>query len=393
MSKKLLLADDSITIQKVVGIIFANEDYELSVVDNGDAALEKARQIVPDIILVDALMPGKNGYEVCAGIRQDPKLSAIPLLLMTGAFEPFDEDKAKQSGADDFISKPFESQQLIDRVQKLIEMGKARGAASTAGPTVAMVLPEPAAPPVQAATASAVNDLAQAFAVEPVLEENADEVFALGEEAVEGSLDDDLWGAFEIDDLSTAGAADFGVVEEQDRVAVPAATSQLVDDAFSFADINEDLGRATAAEAPVEVQPVETGWEPVDEQSFAFQEEEPAEMEPLAEPVAAVDSAFDFAPEADEPAPEMAFSFEDAGEAVEELTSPVTPEPAPVSFAAGGESAPPSQQPVITEAQLAAALSGISREIIEKIVWEVVPDLAEALIKEEIRKLKEGSGS
>ena len=124
MSNKLLLADDSITIQKVVGIIFANEDYELTVVDNGDAALEKAKQIIPDIILVDALMPGKTGYEVCAEVRRDARLKAIPLLLLTGAFEPFDEDKAKQSGADDFISKPFESQQLIDRVQKLIDLGR-----------------------------------------------------------------------------------------------------------------------------------------------------------------------------------------------------------------------------------------------------------------------------
>lgn len=134
MSNKLLLADDSITIQKVVGIIFANEDYELTVVDNGDAALEKAKQIIPDIILVDALMPGKNGYEVCAGVRRDPKLNTIPLLLMTGAFEPFDEDKARQSGADDFISKPFESQQLIDRVKKLIELGKERVSVPAAGP-------------------------------------------------------------------------------------------------------------------------------------------------------------------------------------------------------------------------------------------------------------------
>src|SRR6266567_1287455 len=98
MSNKLLLADDSITIQKVVGIIFANEDYELTVVDNGNAALEKARELLPDIILVDALMPGKTGYEVCAEVRRTAALKTTPLLLMTGAFEPFDEEKAKQCG-------------------------------------------------------------------------------------------------------------------------------------------------------------------------------------------------------------------------------------------------------------------------------------------------------
>ena len=124
MSYKMLLADDSITIQKVVTIIFANEDYELTIVDNGSAALDRAREIVPDIILVDALMPGMTGYEVCSEARHDPLLRDIPLLLLVGAFEPFDEGKARESGADDYISKPFESQHLIDKVRNLIELAE-----------------------------------------------------------------------------------------------------------------------------------------------------------------------------------------------------------------------------------------------------------------------------
>jgi len=60
MSKRLLLADDSITIQKVIGITFANEDYQLDVVDNGDAALARARETVPDLILADVYMPGQK---------------------------------------------------------------------------------------------------------------------------------------------------------------------------------------------------------------------------------------------------------------------------------------------------------------------------------------------
>ena len=123
MSKKLLLADDSITIQKVIGITFANEDYELTVVDNGDAALEKARSEHPDLILADVFMPGKNGYELCAAVHQDPQLQGIPVLLLTGTFEPFDEDKALASGAGGWIAKPFESQALIDRVEELLAKG------------------------------------------------------------------------------------------------------------------------------------------------------------------------------------------------------------------------------------------------------------------------------
>ncbi|GAB7026272.1 response regulator [Geotalea toluenoxydans] len=405
MSNKLLLADDSITIQKVVGIIFANEDYELTVVDNGDAALEKAKQIIPDIILVDALMPGKNGYEVCAGVRRDPKLNTIPLLLMTGAFEPFDEDKARQSGADDFISKPFESQQLIDRVKKLIELGKERVSVPAAGPSVAIAAsPEPVFPSAVAMQTAApvANELAQAFAEEPVIEEKAEEIFALGEEAIEGSADDDLWGAFEIEDLSAGGAAEFGVVEEKvPAVAIPAPVE--VDEEFSFADVNDDIGGAVAASTQAEVQQFETGWEPVEEQTFAFQEEEHGEVgQPVELGVAAEPSEFEFAPEAEEPAPETVFSSDENAETVVDLSSTVSPQPAkapvaPVAIPDAGVSAAPaadgSQLPVITEAQLVAALRTLSREVIEKIVWEVVPDLAELLIKEEIRKLKGGSGS
>ncbi len=134
MSKKLLLADDSITIQKVIGITFANEDYELTVVDNGDTALERAREIHPDLVLADVFMPGRNGYELCAAIKQDPALQHIPVLLLTGTFEPFDEEKARRASADSWISKPFESQNLIDRVEELL----------SAAPT-------PAAPPAAAA--------------------------------------------------------------------------------------------------------------------------------------------------------------------------------------------------------------------------------------------------
>ncbi len=150
MGNKLLLADDSITIQKVVGIIFANEDYELTIVDNGNAALEKAAALRPDVMLVDAIMPGKSGYEVCEAVRRDPALKGTPILLLTGAFEPFDEDKARQCGADDFISKPFESQQLIEKVKALREVGRERATAAPVMPAMPVAPPVVEPPPVVA---------------------------------------------------------------------------------------------------------------------------------------------------------------------------------------------------------------------------------------------------
>ena len=116
MPKTLLLADDSVTIQKVVGISFANEDIELVTVDNGDDAVTRAREMRPDIVLADVVMPGKNGYEVCEAIKQDPELASTPVLLLTGTFETFDEDRAEQVGADGHITKPFEAQALVDQV-------------------------------------------------------------------------------------------------------------------------------------------------------------------------------------------------------------------------------------------------------------------------------------
>lgn len=126
MSIKVLVADDSITIQKVIGIIFGGGDYSLTVVDNGKSAVEKAREINPDILLIDALMPGMSGYEVAEAVRSTPALASKPILILTGSFEPFDEEKAKRCGADDFIAKPFESQQIITKVKELLELGNSR---------------------------------------------------------------------------------------------------------------------------------------------------------------------------------------------------------------------------------------------------------------------------
>lgn len=142
MNKKLLLADDSVTIQKVVGIICSGENVDLTTVSNGDAALQEARLRRPDLILADVVMPGKNGYELCAAVKQEPELRNVPVLLLTGAFEPFDEARARMVGADGWIAKPFESQALLDKVEDLLVQAMARPV-----PPVA----EPAAPAVPAA--------------------------------------------------------------------------------------------------------------------------------------------------------------------------------------------------------------------------------------------------
>lgn len=162
MPKTLLLADDSVTIQKVVGITFANEDIELVTENNGDAALSRAREITPDIVLADVSMPGLNGYELCAAIRSEPQLAHIPVILLTGTFETYDEDKTRSVGANGHIAKPFEAQALVDLVhQTLREVAEAVPApalpsepAPDLGQTVVVPPDEPPSGPSQPSASS-----------------------------------------------------------------------------------------------------------------------------------------------------------------------------------------------------------------------------------------------
>lgn len=130
MAKKILLADDSVTIQKVISITLAHEDFELTIVDNGTEAISKSREIKPDLILLDVVMPDKDGYQVCEEIRRQNETKNIPIILLTGTFEPFDEERATEVGANDFIKKPFESHTLINKVKETVFLG---GVDSTIG--------------------------------------------------------------------------------------------------------------------------------------------------------------------------------------------------------------------------------------------------------------------
>lgn len=120
MPKTLLLADDSVVIQKLVGLSFANEDVELVTTDNGDDAITKARECKPDVVLADVVMPGRSGYEVCEAIKADPELAHVPVILLTGTFEAFDESRANSAGSSGHITKPFEAQALVERVNDLL---------------------------------------------------------------------------------------------------------------------------------------------------------------------------------------------------------------------------------------------------------------------------------
>jgi len=120
MPHKLLLADDSVTIQRVIELTFADEDVQVISVGNGQQAIERAERDRPDIVLADVGMPERDGYEVAAFIKGNPTLSHIPVVLLTGAFEPIDESRARAVGCDGVLVKPFEPQMVISRVKELL---------------------------------------------------------------------------------------------------------------------------------------------------------------------------------------------------------------------------------------------------------------------------------
>lgn len=408
MGTKLLLADDSITIQKVVGIIFANEDFDLTVVDNGLSALEKAREQMPDLMLVDALMPGKNGYEVCQEIRSDASLKNTPLLLMIGAFEPFDEDKAHQCGADDVISKPFESQQLVEKVNALLDLGRQRSAEKTlpvapATPvspeTAAVIEPwetagqEPSAGFESVASADAgIFDepmMTAEFVSPGDIQLPASETAGFELDVVEAAPSDDPWGVFDLTDMDEEPP----VVSEEPAVVAEYVSEQVValteEPPVSAPEESRpvflDSSELPEKELPAGLQEPAGRWEPVDEEGFTFQDEEPT---PAGET---------FAVGMGEP---LAMLSQEPDVFNQQSAPLITPVEAVLPVATDKEPVQVAEQPVLPAAaapsvafgedQLRSMLSQLSREVIEKIVWEVVPDLAENLIKEEIRRLKAG---
>lgn len=135
--KTLLLADDSVTIQRVIELTFAHEDVRVVSVSDGRRALQWMEGELPDVVLVDVAVPEVDGYSVAAHVKQSPRLRDVPVLLLAGAFEPVDQERMRSIGCDGVLVKPFEPQQLVSRVKALFEQAqkdKATARAAAAAP-------------------------------------------------------------------------------------------------------------------------------------------------------------------------------------------------------------------------------------------------------------------
>jgi len=152
MPKTLLLADDSVTIQRVIELTFANEDIRVVAVSDGKRAVQWMDSEWPDIVLVDVEVPELDGYGVASYVKKSPRLKNVPVLLLAGAFEPVDEKRAASIGVEGVLVKPFEPQQLVTRVTELLtpppaKSGGRKAAAAAApadAPETGTVTPFPA---------------------------------------------------------------------------------------------------------------------------------------------------------------------------------------------------------------------------------------------------------
>ena len=120
MSQTLLVADDSLTIQRVIQLALANEDLDVVSVTSGEQPIEEIESNPPALVLADTRMPNRSGYEIAEFLNSRPSHQAIPVVLMTGAFEPLDEQRAKAAGCVSVLVKPFEPEKLVTTVRELL---------------------------------------------------------------------------------------------------------------------------------------------------------------------------------------------------------------------------------------------------------------------------------
>ena len=367
MSRSILLADDSVTIQKVIELTFMDEDYEVKAVSNGDEAVALLAGMHPDLVIADVHMPGANGYEVAR--RAKALAPGRPVLLLVGTFEPFDEAEARSSGADRFLKKPFDSQELLQLAGELLQGASAAPAAAPAPATLSA--------PVEAAP----------FAM-PALDAIDEARPGLG--AVDS---DPIWSSFKLEpDPALAPSPAAAPASSWEAPAEPQFFSPPDEQVFELDggdvlalddSLDDEEGLSLDAE-PFEPSPVE----PASAAPFEWREERaaaPASV-PLPEPTPEERIGVPLGA-----APLMS-SFDEVEHAVAEhdgapafaSASPSSFEPSPEAVAVPAGRL--SDEDVERIARRVVELAG--ERVVRDVAWEVVPDLAELVIKDRLRELE-----
>ena len=152
MAKRILIADDSVTIQKAFALTFSGaDDVTVSGARSADEGLALAQRTHPDLIIADGVMPGRSGYDLCASIKADPALRAVPVLILASSQQPYDDARGQKAGADGQLTKPWETNAMMDRIRDLLGRGAGAPAGAAHAPGV------PAAPPAAPGHRSAAS--------------------------------------------------------------------------------------------------------------------------------------------------------------------------------------------------------------------------------------------
>ena len=386
MPHKLLLADDSVTIQRVIELTFADEDIEVTTVGDGQMAIDRLDADPPDIVLADVDMPKRDGYEVATYVKSRPKLAHIPVVLLTGAFEPIDSARAAAAGSSDVLAKPFEPQMVINRVKELLGKKRPDEVQAPAAPrAVAAYAPDAQLENPGVDTRTAGTDADQAVSLDDYFDQ-LDAAFSNLQPAAPAEAD-------------TQSEIDWSMVAEPEvaaeaAVPVPPRPS-IVPPAMSGptepAEASADMESARSAPSPIELPSdlpshsafVEPAWAAV-EPAWAVPEPPAPPTPPLNAPVAEVE----YAPE------------QHAGAAAvsEAPTAPDAPAPRVATanpFAAlsavKAEMAA-ARMPGVTEEMLEDIVSRVLQRMTDRVVRDavtaIVSQTAERMVQEEIDRIK-----
>ncbi len=124
MSKRILVVDDEPNIRLSLEFLMRKAGYEVTGVDDGEAALEAVKAAAPDLMLLDVTLPKLSGYEVCEAVRANPEWKGVRILMLTARGREIEREKGLALGADDYVTKPFATKDVVQRVQALLSTEK-----------------------------------------------------------------------------------------------------------------------------------------------------------------------------------------------------------------------------------------------------------------------------
>jgi two-component system, OmpR family, phosphate regulon response regulator PhoB len=119
--EKIMIVDDESHVIRSLSFVLGKEGYKVESADNGNDAISRALEFRPEVIFLDVMMPGKNGYEVCQEIRQTPDLKSIYIIILSAKGWDIDRAKASSVGADEFMSKPFSPREVVTKISQICE--------------------------------------------------------------------------------------------------------------------------------------------------------------------------------------------------------------------------------------------------------------------------------